>query len=203
MATKCFSLIEYIILTFLYSLDFMDIINTRLPDVYLMKPAVFTDARGFFLESYNQQTFRDKLGAEFHFFQDNHSRSYKNVLRGLHYQIRFPQGKLVRVTKGEIFDVAVDMRKDSPSFGKWVGMHLSADNHLMAWIPPGFAHGFVVLSEEADVLYKATAPYHKESDRSLLWNDFDIGIQWPIACDPILSEKDALAKTFKDAEYFQ
>lgn len=180
----------------------MEIIETKLPGVKLIKPKVFGDARGFFYESYNEQVFKDVLGIRDHFFQDNHSRSCKNVLRGLHYQIALPQGKLVRATKGAIFDVAVDMRKSSPYFGKWTGMHLSEHNHLMAWIPPGFAHGFLSLSDEVEVLYKATAPYHKDSDRSLLWNDATIGIEWPLEGSPLLSEKDAKGTTFHLADCY-
>lgn len=179
----------------------MELIKTELPGVVMLRPKVFGDARGFFYECYNEKTFRD-LGIDASFFQDNHSRSSKGVLRGLHYQIEQPQGKLVRAAKGAIFDVAVDMRRSSPNFGKWVGMHLSEENHLMAWIPPGFAHGFLVLSDVADVLYKASAPYHKDSDRSLLWNDPTIGIEWPIIGAPLLSDKDAAAKRFSIADAF-
>lgn len=180
----------------------MEMIETSLPGVKLFRPKIFEDARGFFFESYNENTFRE-LGINDHFVQDNHSRSSKYVLRGMHYQLENPQGKLVRVTTGEIFDVAVDMRKSSPSFGKWVGMHLSAENQLMAWIPPGFAHGFLALSDEVDVLYKTTAPYHKESDRSLLWNDPTVGIEWPLTTQPLLSEKDAMGKLFHEADCFR
>ncbi len=179
----------------------MEIIETELPGVILIRPKIFEDARGFFYESYNKEMF-ERLGIKETFFQDNHSRSIKNVLRGLHYQLEQPQGKLVRVGRGEVYDVAVDMRQSSPNFGKWVGMHLSAENHLMAWIPPGFAHGFLTLSDEAHVLYKATAPYDKESDRSMLWNDSEIGIKWPISDAPLLSDKDAAGKLFKDADCF-
>ena len=180
----------------------MEIIETELPGVILIRPKIFEDPRGFFFESYNKDVFEKVIGIKESFFQDNHSRSIKNVLRGLHYQLEHSQGKLVRVGKGEIFDVAVDMRRSSPHFGKWVGMHLSEENRLMAWIPAGFAHGFLTLSDEADVLYKASAPYHKESDRSLLWNDPEIGIKWPIHEAPLLSEKDAAGKLFKDADCF-
>lgn len=180
----------------------MEIIETELPGVILIRPKIFEDARGFFYESYNKDVFENKLGIKDSFFQDNHSRSIKNVLRGLHYQLEQPQGKLVRVGRGEVFDVAVDMRRSSPNFGKWVGMHLSEENRLMAWIPPGFAHGFLTLSNEADVLYKATAPYHKESDRSMLWSDPEIGIKWPINGTPLLSDKDAAGKLFQDADCF-
>lgn len=180
----------------------MEIIETELPGVRLFRPKLFSDARGFFYESYNEKVFREELGIKEHFFQDNHSRSSKHVLRGLHYQLEQPQGKLVRVVRGEIFDVAVDMRKSSPHFGKWVGMHLSEDNYLMAWIPPGFAHGFLTLSDEADVLYKATAPYHQPSDRSLLWNDPTVGITWPLTESPLLSDKDVRGKLFHEADCF-
>lgn len=154
------------------------------------------------MESYTEHFFKNQLGILEGFYQDNHSRSVKNVLRGLHYQIERPQGKLVRVTKGKIFDVAVDLRRSSPNFGKWVGMELSEDNQLMAWIPPGFAHGFLTLTDEVDVLYKATAPYHKESDCSLLWNDPALGITWPLLDEPLLSDKDAAGKLFCDAPCF-
>lgn len=180
----------------------MEIIETKLPGVLLIKPMVFKDSRGFFFESYNEQVFREKTGMQESFFQDNHSRSEKHVLRGLHYQISQPQGKLVRVVRGEVYDVAVDLRKSSPYFGKWVGMLLTEDNHQMAWIPPGFAHGFLVLSKTADVLYKATAPYDKQSDRSLIWNDPEINIAWPVTAHPRLSEKDAAAASFCNAECF-
>jgi dTDP-4-dehydrorhamnose 3,5-epimerase len=180
----------------------MEMTQTALPDVKLIKPKLWGDQRGFFQESYNQRTFSTQLGILYDFVQDNHSRSTKNVLRGLHYQIEQPQGKIVRVTKGEIFDVAVDLRKSSPFFGKWVGMHLSESNHLMAWIPPGFAHGFLALSDEVDVLYKTTTFYHAASDQSLLWNDPSLGIQWPLIELPFLSQKDAIGKLLKDAECF-
>lgn len=180
----------------------MEILETELKEVKLIKPKIFEDGRGFFYECYNEQVFRELLGIREHFFQDNHSRSCKNVLRGLHYQMVHPQGKLVRAAKGEIFDVAVDMRKSSPNFGKWVGMYLSEKNHLMAWIPPGFAHGFLALSEEADVLYKATSPYHKDSDRSLLWSDSSVGIDWPLTDTPLLSDKDAAGIAMRLADCY-
>ncbi len=177
---------------------------TRLsiPDVVLIEPKVFGDDRGFFFESFNQAQFDAAIGYSVSFVQDNHSRSAKNVLRGLHYQIRQPQGKLVRVVLGEVFDVAVDIRKSSPTFGQWVGEHLSAENKKQLWVPEGFAHGFVTLSESAEFLYKTTNYYSPEHERAILWNDNDIGIQWPISGTPLLSGKDAKASTFRDAEYF-
>lgn len=179
----------------------METIPTALKEVLILKPKVFGDPRGFFLESFNKKTFAE-LGIPTEFAQDNHSRSAKHVLRGLHYQLENPQGKLVRVTQGEIYDVAVDLRKSSPTYGKWVGMTLSETNHQMAWIPPGFAHGFLVLSDTADVLYKATTFYHQPSDRSILWSDQDINITWPITVSPLVSEKDAKGKRFKEAESY-
>ena len=177
---------------------------TAIPDVMVVEPKVFGDARGFFYESFNQQAFNAATGTNFEFVQDNHSRSRKGVLRGLHYQLSpHAQGKLVRVISGAVFDVAVDIRRSSPSFGKWVGAELSAENHHQLWIPPGFAHGFVVLSDTADFVYKTTAYYAPESDRGLLWNDPDIAIAWPqldIAFS--LSEKDRNQPAFKQAELF-
>lgn len=180
----------------------MKLIATGINEVKLLEPKIFQDDRGFFLESYNEKLLKELLGIETPFVQDNHSSSIKNVLRGLHYQIRQPQGKLVRVVSGEIFDVAVDLRKASPTFGEWTGFHLSAKNKLMAWIPPGFAHGFLSLSDQADVLYKVTAFYDPTSDRSLLWNDSEINIQWPLAGSPLLSQKDADGKRFREAEVY-
>lgn len=175
-----------------------------IPDVFLIEPKVFGDARGFFLESFRQDLFNQATGTNFEFIQDNHSRSSKGVLRGLHYQLPpHAQGKLVRVISGAVFDVAVDIRRSSPTFGQWVGAELSAENHRQLWIPPGFAHGFVVLSETADFVYKTTAYYAPESDRGLLWNDPDIAIAWPqldIALS--LSEKDQKQPAFKQAELF-
>lgn len=180
----------------------MNIIETALPGVLIIEPKVFGDARGFFLESWNQQAFAD-VGLAMAFVQDNHSRSTRGVLRGLHYQLKNPQGKLVRVTQGAVFDVAVDVRRSSPHFGKWVGVELSSENHRMLWIPPGFAHGFLVLSETADFLYKCTSLYHPPSDRSLRWNDPRIGIDWPdTGMAPQLSAKDAVAPLLADAEIF-
>jgi dTDP-4-dehydrorhamnose 3,5-epimerase len=175
---------------------------TQIPGVLIVEPVVFGDERGFFLESFNEREMR-RIGIDAHFVQDNHSRSQRSVLRGLHYQISQPQGKLVRVVSGKVFDVAVDVRRDSPAFGKWVGVELSAENKRMFWLPPGMAHGFVVLSETADFLYKATEYYAPKSERTILWNDPDIGIEWPLAGEPILSAKDASAKTFSEAEVFE
>ena len=179
----------------------MEKIATDLPDVFLIAPRVFGDARGFFLESYNKRAMAE-LGIDAEFVQDNHSRSSKGVLRGLHYQIRQPQGKLVRVTAGEVYDVAVDLRRASPTFGKWTGMVLSAENKRMAWIPPGFAHGFYVVSEYAEFLYKTTDYYAPEHDRTLLWNDPDLGIAWPLDGEPALSEKDRNGKRLSEAEVY-
>jgi dTDP-4-dehydrorhamnose 3,5-epimerase len=167
----------------------MKVIETGLPGVLLLEPRVFGDDRGFFLESYNKRAMRE-AGIADDFVQDNHSRSAKGVLRGLHYQVHQPQGKLVRVVSGEVYDVAVDMRRGSPGFGKWTGMRLSADNKRMAWIPPGFAHGFYVMSETADFLYKTTAYYAPEHERTLMWNDPALAIDWPLAGEPLLSAKD-------------
>jgi len=180
----------------------MKVQATRIPGVLIVEPDVFGDDRGFFLESFNEREMRS-IGIDAHFVQDNHSRSARNVLRGLHYQINQPQGKLVRVVNGKVFDVAVDIRRNSPTFGKWVGVELSAENKRMLWLPPGLAHGFVVLSDFADFLYKTTDYYALKFERSLLWNDPDIGIEWPIAGQPILSSKDAAAKAFRDAEVFE
>lgn len=179
----------------------MQIAETALPGVLLIEPRVFGDARGFFLESWNRATFA-AAGLEMDFVQDNHSRSAKGVLRGLHYQLSNPQGKLVRVTQGAVFDVAVDIRRSSPHFGQWVGYELSAENHRMLWVPPGFAHGFLVLSETADFLYKCTSLYDPPSDRSLAWNDPEIAIAWPLSSAPALSAKDAAAPTLAQAELF-
>ncbi len=177
---------------------------TRIPDVLLIEPKVFEDARGFFMETYRGDLFFKAVG-ETHFVQDNHSASQKNVLRGLHYQIKQPQGKLVRVIAGEIFDVAVDIRRSSPTFGQWAGEVLSAANKRQLWIPPGFAHGFYVLSERAEVVYKATDYYAPEWDRSLLWNDPQIGIAWniPAGVTPELSAKDKNAKPLSEADLFE
>ncbi|AHJ26534.1 dTDP-4-dehydrorhamnose 3,5-epimerase [Nodularia spumigena CCY9414] len=179
------------------------LIPTEISEVYLIEPQVFTDSRGFFLESYNQQKFTDKLGITVNFVQDNHSASQQNVLRGLHYQIIQPQGKLVRAVVGKIFDVAVDIRKSSPTFGQWVGYELSAENKRQLWIPPGFAHGFLVLSEVAEVTYKTTDYYAAQGDRTILWNDPDLAINWPIKQPPILSDKDNKGQPFKTAEVYE
>lgn len=179
----------------------MQVIATRLPDVLLLAPKVFGDARGFFMESWNRQTFAD-LGLNLDFVQDNHSRSARGVLRGLHYQLNQPQGKLVRVTSGAVFDVAVDLRRSSPHFGQWTGHELSADNQHMLWVPPGFAHGFLVLSESADFLYKTTAYYAPQWDRGVRWDDPEIGVQWPLQAVPTLSAKDQVLPLFHDAETY-
>lgn len=179
----------------------MKIIPSRLPEVLVIEPKVFGDARGFFFESWNERDF-EKAGIGTRFVQDNHSRSARNVVRGLHFQVRQPQGKLVRVTVGEIFDVAVDIRRSSPNFGKWVGTRLSADNKTTMWIPPGFAHGFAVLSGVAEVLYKTTDYYAPEFERAILWNDPDIGIDWPLSGAPVLSAKDAAGMPLRRAEVF-
>ena len=168
----------------------MKVTPSVLPEVLVIEPRVFGDARGFFLESYNQRAFREATGIDANFVQDNHSRSARNVLRGLHYQVQQAQGKLVRVVAGEVFDVAVDLRKSSPRFGRWAGIHLSAETKRILWIPAGFAHGFLALSEGAEVLYKATDYYAPEHERSVLWNDADIGIEWPLAGEPAISKKD-------------
>lgn len=179
----------------------MEKIATAIADVFMIAPEVFGDDRGFFMESYNRRSMAS-LGVEFDFVQDNHSRSARGVLRGLHYQIKQPQGKLVRVVAGEVFDVAVDLRRSSPTFGRWVGMTLSAENKRMAWIPPGFAHGFYVLSEYAEFLYKTTDYYAPEHERSLLWNDPAIGVEWPLTVEPILSDKDRKGLPLSAAEVY-
>ena len=174
---------------------------TRLaiPDVVLIEPKVFGDARGFFFESFNQKAFNEATGTQHEFVQDNHSRSAKGVLRGLHYQVQQPQGKLVRVVRGAVFDVAVDIRKGSPTFGQWVGEELSEDNHRQLWVPPGFAHGFVVLSETAEFLYKTTDYYAPQFERCIMWNDPTLDIDWPTQL-PILSDKDSKGQAFLSAE---
>jgi dTDP-4-dehydrorhamnose 3,5-epimerase len=169
----------------------------------VLEPRVFGDARGFFFESFNARDFAQATGLQVDFVQDNHSRSARGVLRGLHYQIEHAQGKLVRVVQGEVFDVAVDLRRRSPTFGQWEGVHLSADNHKQLWVPPGFAHGFVVLSESAEFLYKTTDYWYAEHERSLLWNDPAIGIDWPIDFEPQLAAKDASAKTLDQADLYE
>lgn len=180
----------------------MQVTPLAISDVLLLEPRVFGDARGFFFESFNARTFAQLTGLRREFVQDNHSRSSRHVLRGLHYQIRQPQGKLVRVVQGEIFDVAVDLRKSSPSFGQWVGEILSAENKQQLWVPEGFAHGFVVLSETAEVLYKTTDYWAPEHERSLLWNDPALAIDWPFAGEPQLAAKDAAAKPLVESEVF-
>ena len=172
---------------------------TELPDVVLIKPKVLADARGFFLESWNEREF-ERAGLNVRFRQDNHSRSARNVLRGIHYQVQQPQGKLVRCTRGAIFDVAVDLRPNAKTFKRWVGVELSEDNHQMLWIPPGFGHGFLVIAAEADVHYKASELYDAASDRVVLWNDPQLAIEWPLAGTPILSVRDAAAPSLNAAE---
>jgi dTDP-4-dehydrorhamnose 3,5-epimerase len=179
----------------------MNLIPTNLPEVLLIEPTVFGDARGFFMESWNRKTLAS-LGLDLDFVQDNHSRSARGVLRGLHYQIRQPQGKLMRVTSGAVCDVAVDLRRSSACFGKWTLHELSAENRRMLWIPPGFAHGFLVLSETADFLYKSTDYYAPEHERCLYWNDPAVGIQWPFDGEPSLSGKDQAGSLLKDAEVY-
>jgi dTDP-4-dehydrorhamnose 3,5-epimerase len=180
----------------------MQITPTAIPDVLLLEPKVFGDERGFFFESYHQRTFEQAVGKPTPFVQDNHSRSAQGVLRGLHYQIRQPQGKLVRVVAGAVFDVAVDIRRSSPTFGRWVGEHLSADNKRQLWVPPGFAHGFLVLSEYAEFLYKTTDYYAPEHERSIRWDDPAVGIAWPLQGEPRLSAKDQAGIALADAEVF-
>jgi dTDP-4-dehydrorhamnose 3,5-epimerase len=180
----------------------LNIIATSIPDVLIIEPKVFGDERGFFFESFNSRQFNEVVGREVQFVQDNHSRSAKNVLRGLHYQIQQPQGKLVRAVQGTVFDVAVDIRKSSPTFGQHVGVELSAENKRMLWVPEGFAHGFVVLSEAAEFLYKTTDYWAPEFERSIAWNDPAIGIQWPIDGAPSLSAKDQAGKPLEQAEHF-
>ena len=175
---------------------------TIMPDVLMIEPKVFGDARGFFYESFNARDFALATGVNAQFVQDNHSRSAKGVLRGLHYQIQHAQGKLVRVVQGKVFDVAVDLRKSSSTFGKWVGVELSAENFRQLWVPPGFAHGFVVLSESAEFLYKTTDYWYPEHERSLLWNDPAIGIDWPLDAPPQLAAKDLAGKLLAQAEVF-
>jgi dTDP-4-dehydrorhamnose 3,5-epimerase len=176
---------------------------TVLPEVMILEPQVFGDARGFFYESFNESDFQKATGLHVHFVQDNHSKSARGVLRGLHYQIQHPQGKLVRVVQGEVFDVAVDLRKSSPHFGKWVGVHLSESNRRQLWVPTGFAHGFVVLSETAEFLYKTTDYWFSEHERSLVWNDPDLAIEWPIDFQPQLAVKDQNGQGMKNAEFYK
>ncbi len=180
----------------------MNVIRTEIPDVLILEPKVFGDHRGFFMESFNARVFREATGVQADFVQDNHSRSARGVLRGLHYQIRKPQGKLVRVVRGSVFDVAVDLRRSSPTFGRWVGTELSEDNKRQFWVPPGFAHGFVVTSDSADFLYKTTEYYAPEHERCVAWNDATVGIQWPAGIQPVLSEKDQRGAALGQAEVF-
>jgi dTDP-4-dehydrorhamnose 3,5-epimerase len=174
-----------------------------IPDVLILEPKVFGDARGFFYESFNARDFAQATGLDVQFVQDNHSKSAQGVLRGLHYQIEHPQGKLVRVTQGEVFDVVVDLRRSSATFGQWVGAHLSADNHRQLWVPPGFPHGFVVLSQSAEFLYKTTDYWYPEHERSLLWNDPELGIDWPLEGPPQLAAKDQAGQWLRDADVFE
>jgi len=175
---------------------------TALPEVLLLEPRVHGDERGFFMESWNARTFREATGLDAAFVQDNHSRSARNVLRGVHYQVVRPQGKLIRVVSGSVFDVAVDLRRSSPRFGKWVGVELSAQNHRQMWIPPGFGHGFLVTSDAADFLYKTTEYWIGEFDRTLRWNDPALGIDWPLTGEPVLAARDAAAPLLDAAETF-
>lgn len=181
----------------------MNVTKTDIPEVLLIEPKVFGDERGFFFESFNLKNFKEKTGISLDFVQDNHSKSVKGVLRGLHYQIQQPQGKLVRVVAGEVFDVAVDLRKTSPTFGKWVGEILTADNKKQLWIPPGFGHGFLVLSGSAEFLYRTTDYWAPEYERCIIWNDPQLAINWPGDLPPKLSEKDAVGTLFKDAEVYE
>ena len=181
----------------------MEFEPTEIPDVVLIRPKVFGDPRGYFFESWEERKFA-AAGLDVKFVQDNHSRSARHILRGLHYQIEQTQGKLVRVVTGAVYDVAVDIRRSSPTFGRWVGVTLSEDNHHMLWVPPGFAHGFLVLSESADFLYRCTDFWAPPHERAIAWNDPDLNIEWPLpaGAQPILSAKDAVARSFRDAEYF-
>ena len=180
----------------------MKAISTEIPDVLLLEPPLFPDERGFFLEAWNARTFRSLFNLDMQFVQDNHSRSTRSVLRGLHYQIKQSQGKLVRVVRGRIFDVVVDLRKSSPTFGRWLGYELNEDNNLQLWVPQGLAHGFLVLSDIADVLYKTTDYYAAEYERCLIWNDPNIAINWPLDHEPVLSAKDKLGISFDEIEGF-
>lgn len=180
----------------------MKVISTKIPDVLVIEPSAFDDERGFFFESYNKKLFSAATGVQAQFVQDNHSCSRRHVLRGLHYQIQQPQGKLVRVVVGEVFDVAVDLRRSSPSLGCWIGYHLSAENKHQLWIPVGFAHGFLVLSEYAEFLYKTTDYYAPEQERCIRWDDPDLAIVWPLEDVPLISVKDQAGGAFKEAELF-
>ena len=183
-------------------MELMKVIRTSIPELLIFEPQVFGDARGFLLESWNARRFCEAVGSNISFVQDNHSRSRRGVLRGLHYQIKQPQGKLVRVATGRVFDAALDLRKSSPTFGRWAGAELSGDNHRQLWIPAGFAHGFLVLSDSADFLYKTTDYYAPQHERSVLWNDPTIGIDWPTDGEPTLSAKDKAGVLLRDAEVF-
>ena len=178
------------------------VIKTDLPEVLILEPRVFGDDRGLFFESFNQRDFQQTTGLDVNFVQENHSKSGQGVLRGLHYQIQHPQGKLVRVTQGAVFDVAVDQRRSSANFGKWVGVELSADNKRQLWVPPGFAHGFVVISEFAEFLYKTTDYWYPEHERSLLWCDSTVGVAWPLDCEPKLAAKDSAGKCLSEVDVF-
>jgi dTDP-4-dehydrorhamnose 3,5-epimerase len=180
----------------------MKVIPSSIPDLLILEPKIFSDARGFFFESFNQQIFNEATGLTVNFVQDNHSRSVRGVLRGLHYQIQQPQGKLVRVLRGAVFDVAVDVRDFSPTFGQWVGVELTEDNHRQLWVPVGFAHGFIVLSDSADFLYKTTDYYAPQYERCIAWNDPAIGIQWPINGEPQMSAKDRIGLPLTEAEVY-
>lgn len=180
----------------------MKVYPTEIPDVLLLEPKVYQDERGFFLESFNRRTFREATGLDVEFVQDNTAFSVRNVLRGLHYQIRQAQGKLIQAMAGDIFDVAVDLRRASPTFGKWVGVNLSGGTHRMIWLPPGFAHGYVVLSEHAIVFYKTTDFYAPEHERTLLWSDPTLNIRWPLVDKPIVSEKDRHGSAFRSVDLF-
>jgi dTDP-4-dehydrorhamnose 3,5-epimerase len=180
----------------------MNVIPTHIPDVLILEPRIFGDDRGFFFESYNEKSFAEKTGISPKFVQDNHSLSLKNVLRGLHYQIQETQGKLVRVISGEVLDIAVDIRRSSPTFGQWASCLLSGKNKRQFWVPEGFAHGFVVLSDSAEFLYKTTNYYAPQYDRVILWNDPDLGVDWQLKGEPILSDKDKAGKRFKEADLF-
>jgi dTDP-4-dehydrorhamnose 3,5-epimerase len=181
----------------------MIVTPTKIPDVLIIEPKVFGDDRGFFFESFNQKTFAEATGVKAAFVQDNHSKSARGVLRGLHYQIKQPQGKLVRVVSGEVFDVVIDIRKSSNTFGQWIGVLLSAENKRQLWVPPGFAHGFIVLSDAADFLYKTTDYYAPEYERCIRWDDKDLAIDWQFSGEFLVSEKDAQGLSFKDADFFE
>ena len=180
----------------------MNVIKTEVPDVLIIEPKAFGDDRGFFFESFNERAWQEATGLKRCFVQDNHSRSQKGVLRGLHYQVEQPQGKLVRVVVGEVYDVAVDLRSSSPTFGRWVGITLSAENKRQLWVPEGFAHGFLVVSEAAEFLYKTTDYYAPQHERTILWNDPDLAIPWPVEGEPALSEKDRKGSLLRDAQTY-